>query len=167
MDNKPEAEETQDENEGLNEKQEMAIELVANGMTDLEVARKVKVSRQTVSKWKNQNFMFKMGLEARRKELIDNRRVILDELVIKSIAILKKNLESKNPKIQLQVALQVMKLTSRMGIGAAETDEEFAKRDRKYTIAIMCEALEENRLADQKASGGGKILGLTNKKLNP
>lgn len=53
----------------LNSKQQRALELVVRGLIDLEVARRVKVSCQTVNEWRNQNFAFMEELDVRRKML--------------------------------------------------------------------------------------------------
>ena len=44
--------------EKLNEKQEMAIELALTGMSDGEIAKRVKVSRQWVNTWRNHSTVF-------------------------------------------------------------------------------------------------------------
>jgi hypothetical protein len=57
-----------------------------------------------------------------------------------------KNLESKDAKVQLNVALQIMKMATRMGIGREETDKEFQEKDRKFTMVVLHEALKDNEL---------------------
>ena len=132
--------------EDLKNKQELAVEFIANGMTDVDVAKKVGVSRQTINEWKNHDPEFKIDLEIRRRVIINRLRDKMNELVMTSMGIIQKNLENKNPKVQLNVALQIMKMATRMGIGREETDKEFAEKDRKFTMVVLAEALKDNEL---------------------
>jgi hypothetical protein len=77
----------------------------------------------------------------------------MNELVMTSMDIIQKNLDNKNPKVQLNVAIQIMKIATRLGIGREETDKEFQERDRKFTMVVMHEALKDlemERLAEEE-----------------
>jgi len=143
-------------NDELQRKQELAVELIANGKTDVEVAKVIRVSRQTVNEWKNHDVEFQLDLKVRRREIIFGMRDKMNELVMTSMGIIQKNLESKNPKVQLNVAIQIMKMATRMGIGRDETDKEFQERDRKFTMVVLNEALKDNELVKLYSKGEGK-----------
>ena len=139
--------------EELQSKQELAVELIANGKTDVEVAKEIRVGRQTVNEWKNHDPEFKIDLEIRRRVIINRLRDKMNELVMTSMGIIQKNLETKNPKVQLNVALQIMKMATRMGIGREETDKEFQEKDRKFTMVVLTEALKDNELVQSYSKG--------------
>ncbi len=142
--------------EELKSKQEMAVELIANGKTDLEVAKAIQVGRQTVNEWKNHDVEFQLDLQIRRREIIFALRDKLNELVMTSMGIIQKNLENKDPKVQLNVALQIMKMATKLGIGRDETDKEFKEKDRKFTMVVLSEALKDNELVQSYQKGDGK-----------
>jgi FixJ family two-component response regulator len=51
----------------LTQKQERALEMVVRGCSDVEVARKVGVSRQIINSWRNHDTGFQYELEVRRQ----------------------------------------------------------------------------------------------------
>jgi FixJ family two-component response regulator len=53
----------------LNKKQNLAIELVMKGMTDIQIAERVGVSRQSVNIGRNQDMDFIQELQERRRVL--------------------------------------------------------------------------------------------------
>jgi transposase len=92
------------DNEKLNEKQEMAIELALTGMSDGEIAKRVKVSRQWVNTWRNHNTVFIDALEERRRTLRERHKDAIGGLVEKAIEVIKEALEDPNPNVRLQAA---------------------------------------------------------------
>jgi predicted XRE-type DNA-binding protein len=55
--------------ENLNKKQELAIELALEDMTDNQIAECVGVSRQRINIWQNQDIEFMQTLQERRRVL--------------------------------------------------------------------------------------------------
>jgi DNA-binding XRE family transcriptional regulator len=144
----------------LQRKQKMAVELIANGKTDMEVAKEIGVTRQTVNEWKNHDVEFQLELQVRRREVVSGLRDKMNEMVMTSMEIIKKSLVSKNPKVQLSVALQVLKIATRLGVGKEETEKEFKEKDRKFTMVLMHEALkglEQERLTEGGEGKGKNI----------
>jgi transposase len=94
--------------EKLNEKQEMAIELALTGMSDSEIARRIKVSRQWVNAWRNHNTVFIDALEERRKTLRERYKDNINGLVEKAIDVMKNALDDEDPKIRLQAVKLVL-----------------------------------------------------------
>ena len=96
--------------ERLSEKQEMAIELVLTGMSDGEIATQVKVSRQWVNKWRNQNSVFIDALEERRRVLRERQRDSINGLVEKAIAVLAEAMDGDDIKARMAAARLVLDL---------------------------------------------------------
>ena len=94
--------------EKLNEKQEMAIELALTGMSDGEIAKRVKVSRQWVNTWRNHNTVFIEALAERRRTLRERHQDGVIGLVEKAIEVIKAALEDGDPKVRLQAAKLVL-----------------------------------------------------------
>lgn len=65
-----------------------------------------------------------------------------------SMEIVKKGLEGKNQKERMALAMQILKLAARLGVGREETDAEFREKDRKFTIMVMAEAIRNNPMME-------------------
>ena len=96
------------DDEKLNEKQEMAIELALTGMSDGEIAREIKISRQWVNTWRNHDTIFIDALEERRRALREAHQDSINGLVKKAIEVLKNAMEDEDPKTRLQAARLVL-----------------------------------------------------------
>ena len=90
--------------------QEKAVELMLAGVSDTEIAKKIKVTRQTVNYWRNQDIDFIYELQMRRSQVRDSCRDELIDLYKVAIEEIKKGLKNKDPKIRLQVAMQIVRL---------------------------------------------------------
>ena len=80
------------------------------GVSDTEIAKKLKVTRQTVNYWRNQDIDFIYELQMRRSQVRDSCRDELIDLYKVAIEEIKKGLKNKDPKIRLQVAMQIVRL---------------------------------------------------------
>jgi transposase len=96
--------------EKLNEKQEMAIELALTGMSDSEIAKRIKVSRQWVNAWRNHNTVFIDALEERRKTLRERHKDNISGLVEKAIEVMKNALDDDDPKMRIQAVKLVLSM---------------------------------------------------------
>ena len=94
----------------LEPKQEKAVEYMLAGASDSEIAKKLKVTRQTVNYWRNQDFDFIYELQMRRNQLWEGYRDELSDLYKMAVEEVKKSFKSKDPKIRLQVAMQILRL---------------------------------------------------------
>jgi len=94
----------------LEPKQEKAVELMLAGVSDTEIAKKLKVTRQTVNYWRNQDIDFIYELKMRRDQLWESNRDETSNLYKLAVEEIKKSLKSKDPKIRLQVAMQIVRL---------------------------------------------------------
>jgi hypothetical protein len=93
----------------LNQPQEVP-ELMLAGISDTEIAKKLKVTRQTVNYWRNQDIDFIYELQMRRNQIWEGYRDELSDLFKLAVEEVKKSLKSKDPKIRLQVAMQIVRL---------------------------------------------------------
>lgn len=71
-----------------------AVELIAEGKKDGEVAKALKVTRQTVNTWKNQNEDFKDAVDIARREIHGKARERLDHLSLKALDTLEKAVQA-------------------------------------------------------------------------
>jgi predicted DNA-binding protein YlxM (UPF0122 family) len=94
----------------LEPKQEKALEYMLAGISDSEIAKKLNVTRQTVNYWRNQDLDFIYELQMRRNQLWEGYRDELSDLYKLAVEEIKKSMKSKDPKIRLQVAMQILRL---------------------------------------------------------
>jgi DNA-binding CsgD family transcriptional regulator len=94
----------------LEPKQEKAVELMLTGYSDTEIAKKINITRQTVNYWRNQDRDFIYELQMRRNQIWEGYRDDLSDLYKLAVEEIKKNLKSKDPKIRLQIAMQIVRL---------------------------------------------------------
>jgi predicted transcriptional regulator len=92
----------------INGKQEKALELVLRGLNDVEVAKKIGVTRQTVSNWRHYNTVFIETLSDERKLLREKHQDRINGLVEKAIDVMTNALDDEDPKIRLQAVKLVL-----------------------------------------------------------
>jgi len=117
-------------NDGLSDKQEMALELAMSGMKDGEIAKRVGVSRQWVNKWRNQDTDFMYALQMRRQLMREKHMDSLSQLIEKSIEIVNEALEKGDEQTKLKAAMYVLKISGLQGYarpGKPMTKEEMEK----------------------------------------
>ena len=95
----------------LTPQQEIAIEMLMDGKTDLEISKKLKMCRQTINVWRNHNMDFIYELQMRRSQVWEKQRDKMSRAVDKAFDILIKNLDNKDEKIRLAVAMQLVRMT--------------------------------------------------------
>lgn len=127
-----------DDENNLNNKQELALELVLDGLTDAEIARRVGVSRQRVNIWRNQDEDFIYALKLRRKFIQEKHMHRLNSLIDKSIAIVRNALEEGDPATKLKAAMYVLRISGLQGY--AKPGKETSKEEDEGEI--MASALE-------------------------
>ena len=84
--------------------------MIIDGKSDQEIARRIKVTRQTVNYWKNKDIDFKVELELRRDVVWQKQRDELTALSHKAIEVIRKNLDNKNQAIQLKAAMELLRM---------------------------------------------------------
>jgi len=92
------------------EKQERALELMLRGETDTQIAKAMKITRQTLYYWRTQDARFMKALAERRSILREQAREELLELSHAATEAVRRALVSKDERIQLQAAKMVLSL---------------------------------------------------------
>ena len=98
----------------LNQNQLLAIPLVAQGVSGKNVAKKIQVTEETVSRWKKLP-EFHAEVNALLKECRDETQHKLRSLVNTALEVIKDELENKNSDQRTTIALKIlqnMKLNS-------------------------------------------------------
>ncbi len=130
------------ENE-LSPKQETAIEMMLDGRTDLEISHRLKMRRQTINEWRNHNMDFIYELQMRRNQLWEKHRDKMSRAVEKAFDILIKNLDNKDEKIQLAVAMQLVRMTGVQENLKNKTPMDRNTMEANKLDAALKQALEE------------------------
>ena len=92
----------------INGKQEKALELMLRGKNDVEVAKTIGVTRQTISNWRHHDMVFIDTLGEARRALREKHQDSIIGLVEKAIEVLKNAMEDEDPKARFQAARLVL-----------------------------------------------------------
>ena len=112
----------------LRPEQDQALKMMLAGRTDSEIAARLGVTRQTVNYWRNRDDNFRRVLCTERQEVWQAIRNEMSAMYMESVGVLRKHLKSKDPKLQLKAAIQVLNLHD---LKAAIIDED------KTTLKVM------------------------------
>ena len=91
----------------LNENQLLAIPLVAQGVSGKNVAKKIQVTEETVSRWKKLP-EFQAEVNALLKECRDETQHKLRSLVNTALEVIKDELDDKNSDQRITIALKIL-----------------------------------------------------------
>ena len=110
------------ENDGLNDRQHLAIELLIAGKTLTAVAPQVGVSRKTASQWRNQDREFIAELKRRRlaqySGIGDKLRALLDP----AVDVLAEQLSDRYDHTRFRAATALLRLANVKSVVAVEED---------------------------------------------
>jgi Helix-turn-helix of insertion element transposase len=109
--------------EALSIEQHNAIDLLVYGKPDREVAEAIGVTRETVTRWRNENPYFIAELNQKREELWRAAHDKLRGLVGKAIETLEKALDTGDMKAAVEI-LKAVKLYGDVGTPKGETAPE-------------------------------------------
>ena len=121
----------------LSQKQEKALDLVVRGCNDVEVARRVGVSRQVINAWRNHDTGFQYELEVRRQAVREKHQDKMNELVEQALEVVGQALGEGDEKTRLQTAMFVLRMS---GLQAS------MGRAKRSSRAEMEKELVENTL---------------------
>jgi len=93
----------------MDAKQEKALDLALMGMSDIEIAKRVEVSRQWVNHWRNQDEDFMQALALRRQALREQHMDRINELVDEAMEAVRDALHSQNENTRLKAAALVLR----------------------------------------------------------
>jgi hypothetical protein len=116
---------TSDQPDGLTDLQHSAIDLLTSGKTDTETARRLKIHRTTVTRWRLYSPAFRAELAARRAGVWGAAADQLRALLPKALDVLNRALEDDYS--QVDVALALVKLARALPV--APTDPSEANKD--------------------------------------
>ena len=91
----------------LNQNQLLAIPLIAQGVSGKNVAKKIQVTEETVSRWKKLP-EFQAEVNALLKECRDETQHKLRSLVNTALEVIKDELENKNSDQRITIALKIL-----------------------------------------------------------
>ena len=124
----------------LNQNQLLAIPLVAQGVSGKNVAKKIQVTEETVSRWKKLP-EFQAEVNALLKECRDETQHKLRSLVNTALEVIKDELENSNSDQRITIALKILQnmklntyLYEQIGSSKAENvkskmwNEDFAEK---------------------------------------
>ncbi len=111
--------------------------MMLEGISDGDIAQKIGVTRQTVNHWRNRDENFKRVLITERQEVWQAVKSEMSAMYTEALGVLRKHLKSKDPKLQLKAAMQVLNLHD---LKAAIIDED------KTTLKVMDIVQQMNRL---------------------
>lgn len=129
--------------EKLNEKQELALHLVLEGLTDSQIAEQVGVSRQRVNIWRNQDIAFMQALEERKRVLREVHLGQLMHMIGKAMEVVREAMDTGNEQTRLKAAMYVLKLAGLQERGKTE--------DKDRGKEALLQAL--NEIADERGLG--------------
>ena len=140
-----------DEDRHLSPKKEKALELLLAGKTVTQAAKEIRVSRQTLSDWKNHDPIFIAELNRRRGELWDAARERLRGLLSQAVDVLEEDLTSaEDRRLRQQAAVHILKALGIYGkenfqpLGPATPEAvEKAREEREFWTRFLDETLQK------------------------
>lgn len=96
----------------LSEIQLRAMELTAQGLTDITISEQLSINRKTLWRWKNFNDDYRLALWSARTQLYGSAADRCQNLLFRATAVLAKFLDDANDKNRLRAA-QVLLQTAR------------------------------------------------------
>ena len=110
------------ENNRLNDRQHLAIEMMLAGGSTREIAEKVGVGRQTISRWRNQDEEFIEELQRRRRAqfngVADKLRALLDP----AVDVLAEQLNDRYDRTRFRAASTLLRLANVKSVIAVEDE---------------------------------------------
>ena len=103
--------EPHEKSQNLTVEQLNSIDLLVQGLSDREVAEKVGVARETVTRWRNGNAFFQAQLNQRRQEIWFSSHEKLRSLVGEAVEVLATELKAGD----LRAAIEVLKAVGLYG----------------------------------------------------
>ena len=126
----------------LNDKQQLAIELALEGLTDSQIARRVGVSRQRVNIWRNQDLEFMHTLQERRQVLREVHLGQLLHMVSDALEVLRTTMKSEDENTRLRAAISVLKLAGMQNY-ASEKQEDAARTALLQALKEIAQEMEQ------------------------
>lgn len=128
----------------LGEKQARAVELALVGMNDVEIAKRLKISRQTVNNWRNHDADFIYTLTIRRQTIREQYQDAINRMIEKSLSVLTKALDNEeDPRMQVETAKFIMRISGLQGHTKPEKMPTKEEVERDMIRGSLQEALKQ------------------------
>ena len=131
-----------DTQDTLTDKQRLAITLLVQGQTDVEVGEAVGVTRETVNRWRNGDDVFKVALNAARVQVWQGALGRLRALVGDAVTVLEGSVRSE--KADVRVAVAILKAVGVYGeVGRPSGPVTLRELEREKASQIMSDMLAD------------------------
>jgi DNA-binding NarL/FixJ family response regulator len=94
----------------LTSQQEVAVGMILDGKSDLEISRKLNMRRQTINVWRNHHVEFMLELKLRRGQAWEKQQEKLSQLVERALDMLTKYLDHENETVRLTAAMAILRM---------------------------------------------------------
>jgi len=131
------------ESNNLSIKQEAAIDLIMAGYSDSEVAKEVGITRQTVSRWRNDNPDFIEALQMRRALMREQHMEVFSELIGRAIAVLRDALDNGDERTRLKTAMFILRVSGLQGYAKPAKEMNREEMERATFLSVFEEALTQ------------------------
>ncbi|MDO9546094.1 MAG: hypothetical protein Q7J07_05015 [Pelolinea sp.] len=142
--------------DGVNNKQELAINLVMCGLNDGEIASRVRVTRKTINTWRNHDEDFRALLAKRRKALHEQHQDELSGLVSEAIGVLREAMREENILIRVRAAQAVLRTSGLQTSMKAEKPTSQEEMMVELLSDIIGKAAVELGVEEAKRLGSGE-----------
>lgn len=123
-------------NPRLSVEQHKAIQLLLAGYTAIETASLIGKSRDTVSRWKNENVHFITEFNRQHGELCDGVKFRLQSLTSKAVEVMEQHLNQGNLKAATEL-LKIVNLYGNIPSPDLNIDEEMVVKLQAEKMAVM------------------------------
>jgi len=141
----------------LRREQELALELLILGHSDIGVTQAISVRRETIWRWKHLDPVFRTALHERRATVTDAAAERLRGLLDQAVSVVQKSLSTPDadPKLAMSLLSSLGVLERSRELGQAEIEPvigvEVSEVDKEADVERMIEAVE----AEVGARNGG------------
>lgn len=123
-------------------RQEQALEMMMKGISDGDIAQKLGVTRQTVNNWRNHDDQFRFELKRRHMQTWESRRNEMPDLYQEAIAVVRRELKSKNAKTRFKAAVQILKMPALQDSLKNKGPQDLNRLEEDNALSILKAALK-------------------------
>jgi hypothetical protein len=147
----------------LRREQELALELLILGHSDIDIAQNLGVRRETIWRWKHRDPTFRAALHERRATVTDAAAERLRSLLDQAVSVVQKSLSSPeaDPKLAMSLLSALGVLERSRELGQVEVEPVAGARaeevDGDADVERMIEAVEaEAGRTERRLAAGGE-----------
>jgi len=125
----------------LTMRQEQALEMMLEGVSDGDIAQKIGVTRQTVNNWRNNDYHFRFMLSQRRLQVWEKRRDEMADLYQEAMTVVRKELKSRNAKTRFKAAAQILKMPALQDSLKNKGTQDINQLEEENSLSVLKAAL--------------------------